>query len=112
MKLAKTQRVFGIGLTLASVLVMAGCDEVALPMGGGVGAGTGAAAATGGVREYLVLGSTMNFEECRARGGIIIRDQGSPMVACDPRVRREPVPADEFDHPGSPVPQLAEAIEG
>jgi len=50
--------------------------------------------------EFLVLGSTMGFEECRSRGGIIIRDAGSPMVACDPRVRREPVPANEFDHPG------------
>jgi len=59
-----------------------------------------------GAREYLVLGSSMSFEECRARGGIIIRDPGSPMIACDPRVRREPVPANEFDHPGSPVPQV------
>lgn len=91
--------VFAIGIVLA----LAGCDEIALPTGGG------GSATSGGVNEYLVLGSAMSFEECRARGGIIIRDAGSPMVACDPRVRREPVPADEFDHPGSPVPQI-EAI--
>ncbi|WP_375281587.1 hypothetical protein [Pseudooctadecabacter sp.] len=54
----------------------------------------------------------MSFEDCRARGGIIIRDQGSPMVACDPRVRRAPVPADEFDHPGSPVPQTDQTAAG
>jgi len=96
------------GMTLALV----GCDEIAV---GGIGVGGGGGqlpSASGGFNEYLVLGSSMSFEECRSRGGIIIRDQGSPMVACDPRVRRTPVPANEFDHPGSPVPQIAEAIEG
>lgn len=91
--------VLGFGLVLA----LTGCNDIAVPGGG--------AAPTSGAREYLVLGSTMNFEECRARGGVIIRDQGSPMVACDPRVTRAPVPADEFDHPGSPVPQIQAAIE-
>lgn len=93
----------GFSLTLALI----GCDEMAMPAGGGLPSGGG-----GGVAEYLVLGSSMSFEQCRARGGIIIRDQGSPMVACDPRVVRQPVPADEFDHPGSPVPQPAETAEG
>jgi len=43
----------------------------------------------------------MSFEQCRARGGLIIRDAGSPMVACDPNVIRAPVPADEFNNPTS-----------
>lgn len=53
----------------------------------------------GGMREFLVLGSRMSFEQCQARGGFIIRDKGSAMVACDPRVRREAAPSDEFNHP-------------
>lgn len=100
--------IVGFGLVMALV----GCDEIALP---GVASPVAASSGGGGFREYLVLGSSMSFEECRARGGIIIRDAGSPMIACDPRVRREPVPANEFDHPGSPVPQtedVAQAVEG
>jgi hypothetical protein len=54
----------------------------------------------------------MSFEDCRARGGMIIQDAGSPMIACDPRVRREPVLANEFDHPGSPVLQTAVVVDG
>ena len=100
----------GFGLALALV----GCDEIAVP-GAGLGAAptasVGGGFGSGAPTEYLVLGSNLGFEECRARGGIIIRDAGSPMVACDPRVRREPVPAGEFDHPGSPVPQTA-PVEG
>lgn len=99
--------VIGFGLIMALV----GCDEIAGPGVAGM-VSPAAASGGGGFREYLVLGSTMSFEECRARGGIIIRDAGSPMIACDPRVRREPVPANEFDHPGSPVPQGSEAVEG
>ncbi len=76
------------------VLALAGCDEVAM-QGGGSGGGSA------GMREFLVLGSSMSFEQCRARGGFIIRDAGSPMVACDPNVIRAPVPADEFDNPTS-----------
>lgn len=88
--------VFGCAMGLA----LAGCDEAAMAsLGGGGGVGGGG---SGGFREYLVIGNTMTFEQCRARGGLIIRDQGSPMVACDPNVRRAPTPADEFDHPGSP----------
>lgn len=98
--------IIGFGLALALV----GCDEIALP--GLPGAAPTGGGATGGFREYLVLGSTMTFEQCRARGGIIIRDTGSPMIACDPRVTREPVPANEFDHPGSPVPQTVAVVEG
>lgn len=103
-----TRTIFGFGLVFALV----GCDSVTVPGLGGGGTGGALPAASGGFNEYLVLGSAMPFEECRARGGIIIRDQGSPMVACDPRVRREPVPANEFDHPGSPVPQIEAALDG
>lgn len=63
--------------------------------------GGGSAGGSGGFREFLVIGSSMTFEQCRARGGLIIRDSGSPMVACDPNVIRAPVPADEFDNPAS-----------
>ena len=96
----------GFGLFMAVL----GCDKVAVSGLSGAVNQSAPSGSVGGVREYLVLGSTMSFEECRARGGIIIRDAGSPMIACDPRVRREPVPADEFDRPRSPVPQV-EAIE-
>ncbi|MCF2869953.1 hypothetical protein L0664_02635 [Octadecabacter sp. G9-8] len=89
--------VFGLALALV------GCDEIAMPGAAPAAGGLGGSSAP---REYLVLGSNMGFEECRARGGLIIRDSGSPMVACDPRVRGTPVPAGEFDHPGSPVPQV------
>ncbi|MCF2904596.1 hypothetical protein L0666_06325 [Octadecabacter sp. CECT 8868] len=102
--------IVGLGCALA----LTGCDEIAMPTGGGAGFPM-ASAVTGGGNgrmEFLVLGSNMGFEECRSRGGIIIRDSGSPMIACDPRVRREPVPANEFDHPGSPVPQTAEVVDG
>lgn len=99
--------VIGFGLVFALV----GCDSVPLTGGLGLNDGGGDVTPAGAYSEYLVLGSTMNFEECRARGGIIIRDQGSPMVACDPRVTRAPVPADEFDHPGSPVPQIEAALD-
>jgi hypothetical protein len=97
-----------ISVVFGLMLAVSGCDEIALPGVSAVGGAAPAAGSLGGggkPTEYLVLGSTMCFEECRARGGIIIRDAGSPMVACDPRVRQEPVPAGEFDHPGSPVPQ-------
>jgi hypothetical protein len=97
-----------ISVVFGLMLAVSGCDEIALPGASAVGGAAPAAGSLGSggtPTEYLVLGSTMGFEECRARGGIIIRDAGSPLVACDPRVRREPVPAGEFDHPGSPVPQ-------
>ncbi|MDR9427091.1 MAG: hypothetical protein RI538_03895 [Salibaculum sp.] len=84
----------GCFTVLAGVLALGACDEAALQGGDG-----------DGMREYMVLGDSMSFEQCRARGGLIIRDRGSPMVACDPRVVGEPVPPDEFDHPDSPVPQ-------
>jgi len=84
-------------LSALCLVALTACDDMTMSTGGGTGGGSG------GFREYLVLGSSMSFEQCRAKGGLIIRDQGSPMVACDPRVVREPVPADEFNHPGSPV---------
>lgn len=79
---------------ICATLALMGCEEGAggLSSGGGVSGG-------GGMREFLVLGSRMSFEQCRAKGGLIIRDPGSPMVACDPRVLGQVVPADEFNHP-------------
>jgi len=80
-------------LVFGCILALAGCDEIAMnAQGGGSGASSG-------FREFLVIGSSMTFEQCRARGGLIIRDSGSPMTACDPNVIRAPVPADEFDNP-------------
>ena len=76
-------------LILGSILALAACE----------GTGTMGAAPSGGMREFLVIGGRMSFEDCRARGGLIIRDSNTNMVACDPSVRGEPVPADEFDHP-------------
>ncbi|WP_296425360.1 hypothetical protein [Yoonia sp.] len=78
-------------VVLVCVVALAACDGV--PAGGSPTT----------FREFMVIGNTMTFEQCRARGGLIIRDPGSPMVACDPHVVREPVPADEFDHPGAPT---------
>jgi hypothetical protein len=76
-------------LILGSILALAACE----------GTGSLGGAPDGGMREFMVIGNRMSFEECRARGGFIIRDSNTNMVACDPSVRREPVPADEFDHP-------------
>ncbi|MEO1641302.1 MAG: hypothetical protein AAFU41_18870 [Pseudomonadota bacterium] len=56
---------------------------------------------TEGMQEFMVIGGRMTFEDCRARGGLIIRDSNTNMVACDPSVRRAPAPADEFDNPTS-----------
>jgi hypothetical protein len=75
-------------LILGCVVALAACE------GGGMNTG-------GGMREFMVIGGRMTFEDCRARGGLIIRDSNTAMVACDPTIRREPVPADEFDHPGA-----------
>ena len=74
---------------LVGILALAACE------------GTGAmnAPSGGGMRELMVIGNRMTFEQCRARGGLIIRDSNTAMVACDPSVRGEPVPADEFNHP-------------
>jgi hypothetical protein len=76
-------------LILGTVLVLSAC-EGGMPAAGGGG---------GGMQEFMVIGNRMTFEECRARGGLMIRDSNTAMVACDPSVRREPVPADEFNHP-------------
>ncbi|PXW69020.1 hypothetical protein C7964_103533 [Loktanella sp. PT4BL] len=76
-------------LILGSVIALAACE------GGGMTSSGGG----GGMREFMVIGGRMTFEDCRARGGLIIRDSETAMVACDPSIRREPVPADEFDHP-------------
>lgn len=76
-------------MILGAVVFLAACEA-------GVGGGTS-------FREYMVIGNAMTFEQCRARGGLIIRESSTQMVACDPSVRGEPVPADEFDHPGKPA---------
>jgi len=78
-------------LMLGSVIFLAAC-EGGPSLGGGGG---------GGFREFMVIGNAMTFEQCRARGGLIIRDANTSMVACDPSVRGEPVPADEFNNPAS-----------
>ncbi len=73
---------------LGTVLVaLVACDETAMNAG------------SGGAREFLVIGGRMTFEQCKARNGLIIQDQGSAMVACDPSVSRQPAPENEFDHP-------------
>lgn len=82
-------------LIFGSVLALAACE--------GTGTVAPASAPNGGMREFLVIGGRMTFEQCRARGGLIIRDSNTNMVACDPSVRGEPVPADEFNHPDDPV---------
>lgn len=79
-------------LILGSVMLVSACQTGPIDLGAPTG---------GGFREFLVIGSSMSFEQCRARGGLIIRDAGSPMVACDPSVTGAPVPADEFDHPAA-----------
>ena len=76
-------------LMLLGCLALFGCDETQFA----------SAPSGGGVQEFLVIGSNMSFEQCRARGGLIIRDRNSPMTACDPTVLGPVVPADEFDHP-------------
>ena len=86
-------------------LALAGCDEATMAA---MNSGGGASSGGGSFREFLVIGNRMSFEDCRARGGLIIRDAGSPMIACDPSVRGEPTPADEFDHPLS-VPPASES---
>ncbi|MFT6944834.1 MAG: hypothetical protein ACJASZ_000742 [Yoonia sp.] len=78
-------------LILMGVLALAACEDTST--------GSMTAPAGGGMRELMVIGNRMTFEQCRARGGLIIRDSNTAMVACDPSVRGEPVPADEFDHP-------------
>lgn len=82
-------------LILGCVVLLAACEGGT--SGGGLGGGGGSS------REYMVIGNRMTFEQCRARGGLIIRDANTQMVACDPAIRREPVPADEFDHPANPT---------
>lgn len=77
-------------MILGAVALLAGCAA------GGMG-GSGAGGSV--PREFLVIGSSMSFEQCRAAGGLIIRDEGSPMTACDPSVKRNPVPAAALNDP-------------
>lgn len=87
-------------LMCGALVALAACD-------GNMGLPTAGPATGGGMREYLVLGSNMSFEECKARDGLIIQDAGSPMVACDPRIVGKNISADEFNHPSSPAPAPA-----
>ena len=76
-------------LMFGFVTLLAACD-------GGAGFGGGS-----GNTEFMVIGGRMNFEDCRARGGLIIRDAHTSMIACDPSVRGEPQPVDEFNNPSN-----------
>ena len=79
---------------LGSLTLLAGCAGTGMMATGGAASGGDSA-----FREFMVIGSSMPFEECRARGGLIIRDVGSPMTACDPSVKRNPVPQAALDGP-------------
>ena len=79
-------------LIFCAALALAACEDTGT-------VSTSSGANDGGMREFLVIGGRMTFEQCRARGGLIIRDTNTAMIACDPSVRRTPVPADEFNHP-------------
>lgn len=91
---------------LGFAVMAIGLSACNLAAPGGSGGG-GSAATGGGMREQLVLGSNMSFAQCQARGGLIIRDAGSPMVACDPRVQGPKIPQDEFNHPAAQPGQVA-----
>ncbi|SFB08084.1 hypothetical protein SAMN05421688_2806 [Poseidonocella pacifica] len=67
-------------LTLLCMPLLAGCIESA-------GGATSSAGIPAGPTEYMVLNGRMNFEACRQSGGLIIRDPGNAMVACDPTVK-------------------------
>jgi len=89
---------------LVPLIGLIGCDAAMM---------TGASGALGASEpraEFLVVGNRMSFEQCRARGGLIIRDRGNPMVMCDPSVLGKVVPPDEFDHPESQA--AAAAVQG
>jgi len=90
-------------LMMVAFVGLMGCDAAtmaSLNAGSGVGAPRA---------EFLVVGNRMTFEQCRARGGLIIRDAGNPMVMCDPSVLGQVVPPDEFDHPESQAAAAAAA---
>lgn len=85
---------------------LAACENTAMTGAAPTG-GNSAPASGGGFREFMVLGSSMSFEQCKARGGFIIRDAGSPMTACDPNVLHTPTPTNEFDNPDNIADELA-----
>lgn len=82
-------------MIIGAFVVLAGCEGGAMVTPASTGGGGGSSA----MREFMVIGSRMPFEECRARGGLIIRDVNSPMTACDPSVKRNPVPQAALDDP-------------
>jgi len=94
--------VFGCVMALG----LAACEDAG-GLGGAIGAAMTSPRDSSAVTEKLVLGSNMSFEQCRAKGGFIIRDAGSPMTACDPNVLHTPAPADEFNNPDNNADELA-----
>lgn len=83
-------------LFLVCILGLAACEEVP---GGGFAA---PASGGGAFKEYFVLGNnSMSYQDCVARGGLVIHDAGSSMWACDPRVtnHNNVSPDEEFNHP-------------
>lgn len=92
-------------MMIGGFALLAACEGGALVTPSGAGGGGNTA-----FREFMVIGAKMPFEECRARGGLIIRDVNSPMTACDPSVKRNPVPQATSKEP--PVePDLKAALE-
>jgi hypothetical protein len=81
---------------LAVCATLAGCDEASMgALGGSGGGGPSFGGGGGGRSEQMVLGSNISFATCKERGGLIIRDANTSMVACDPRVIRRNQPTDE-----------------
>ena len=80
-------------LGLVAMALLTGCAGAGLTPASLGGGGAGA------IKEFMVIGSSMPFEQCRASGGLIIRDVNSPMTACDPSVKRNPVPQAALDDP-------------
>lgn len=97
--MSRLTRYLTLGLVAASLTA---CVETGLtPIGGDSSAGT-----TSAYKEYLVLGGArMSYEDCKARRGLLIHDQGSPMYACDPSVtvNAQIDESQEFAHPADPV---------
>ncbi|MFZ3581506.1 hypothetical protein ACOI1H_04940 [Loktanella sp. DJP18] len=79
-----------------ALVLLTGCAGTGLLTSAGGGDMRGSDTA---FREFMVIGASMPFEECRAGGGLIIRDANSPMTACDPSVKRNPVPQAALDDP-------------
>ncbi len=97
--MSRLTTILSLGLVAATLTA---CVEAGLtPV-----AGPGSAGTTSAYKEYLVLGGArMSYDECKARRGLLIHDQGSPMYACDPSVtvNAQIDDSQEFAHPADPV---------